>query len=162
MRYPIDDRDARISSPFGIRKHPVTGAVKLHNGIDIAVPSDTPVFSPAGGTVSGTLTNSVGGKQLIVNHSNGLRTGYAHLNKVLVSKGQKLRQGQKIALSGATGNVTGPHLHFTMKRGDEYLDPQKMIYTGGEGTGEWLKWVMVGGALLSGAYLYNRYVKEAV
>jgi murein DD-endopeptidase MepM/ murein hydrolase activator NlpD len=114
-----------ITSPFGEREHPVTGGEHFHNGIDYGVPVGTEIRAPFDGEVSQRYTNDVGGLQLILRHTNGYTTGYAHLSDARVNVGDTVGKGQVIALSGATGRVTGPHLHFTM-RGPEnnYLDPQ--------------------------------------
>jgi len=117
-RKGVDPVKGRITSRYGMRNG------KLHNGTDIAVAVGTPVKSPWRGTVSETYTNSAGGKQIIINHSNGYRTGYAHLSEYRVSSGQKVRRGQVIALSGNTGGSTGPHLHFTLRKNGQLVDPE--------------------------------------
>lgn len=117
-RKGVDPVKGRITSRYGIRN------AKLHNGTDIAVAVGTPVKSPWRGTVSETYTNSAGGKQVIINHPNGYRTGYAHLSEYRVSSGQKVRRGQVIALSGNTGGSTGPHLHFTLRKNGQLVDPE--------------------------------------
>lgn len=119
----------RISSGFGPRTHPITGEKgKFHNGIDIAIPSNTPIFSPAKGTVKNVYYNSSGGNSLVIAHTNGFTSGYAHLTKSIVSIGEKVDKGQIIAYSGNTGSSTAPHLHFTLKNSSgEYVDPQKHL-----------------------------------
>lgn len=117
-RKGVDPVKGRITSRYGMRNG------KLHNGTDIAVSVGTPVKSPWRGTVSETYTNSAGGKQIIINHPNGYRTGYAHLSEYRVSSGQKVRRGQVIALSGNTGGSTGPHLHFTLRKNGQLVDPE--------------------------------------
>ena len=124
--------EGKLTSGVGKRIDPVSGkTVQTHNGQDIAVPIGTPVKAPADATVSSTASNDAGGKQIVLVHKNGWFTGYAHLSDVKVQKGQTVKQGQVIALSGNTGaRTTGPHLHFTMK--DEKgttLDPKKYVYT---------------------------------
>ncbi len=121
---------AKISSPFGYRTNPVTKEKQFHNGIDLPVPVGTSVKSPMDGVVENVYFNSLGGNQLIVKHSNGFSTGYAHLTKALVKKGDKIKKGQSLALSGNTGRSTGPHVHFTMKDAKgNYLDPAKVLYS---------------------------------
>lgn len=120
-RKGIDPVKGRITSRYGMRNG------RLHNGTDIAVAVGTPVKSPWRGTVSETYTNSAGGKQVIINHPNGYRTGYAHLSEYRVSSGQKVRRGQVIALSGNTGGSTGPHLHFTLRKDGERIDPESIF-----------------------------------
>jgi murein DD-endopeptidase MepM/ murein hydrolase activator NlpD len=119
----------RYSSVFGKRIHPVTGKVSFHGGIDIAVPSGTWVGSAADGIVIVASTN-VGhyGTAVFIDHKNGYITHYGHLSKLYVRVGQKVKKGQLIAKSGTTGKVTGPHLHFTIKKGNKTLDPMKFIW----------------------------------
>ena len=105
----------KISSGFGKRKAPIKGASSDHNGVDLAVPVNTAVVAPMDGVVEKVYENSKGGKQLIIRHSDGSRSGYAHLNAYQVNIGDVVSKGQKIALSGNTGNSSGPHLHFTYK-----------------------------------------------
>ena len=117
-RKGVDPVKGRITSRYGMRNG------KLHNGTDIGVAVGTPVKSPWRGTVYAIYTNSAGGRQIIIDHPNGYCTGYAHLSEYRVSEGQKVRRGQVIALSGNTGNSTGPHLHFTLRRNGNLIDPE--------------------------------------
>jgi murein DD-endopeptidase MepM/ murein hydrolase activator NlpD len=119
----------RYSSHFGQRKHPVTGQVSFHGGVDIAVPSGTWVGAAADGIVV-VASHDVGhyGTAVFIDHRNGYITHYGHLSFINVRVGQKVRKGQLIAKSGATGRVTGPHLHFTNKKGDKALNPTKFIW----------------------------------
>jgi murein DD-endopeptidase MepM/ murein hydrolase activator NlpD len=122
---------AKITSKFGYRTDPKTGkANEFHNGIDLAVPSGTQIKSPMDGTVEMVNSGGAGGNELIVKHSNGYKTGYAHLTEALVKKGDRIHQGQIIALSGNTGKSTGAHLHFTLTNSEGVkVDPQKMIFS---------------------------------
>jgi murein DD-endopeptidase len=104
----------RVMSKFGQRTHPITGVISMHNGTDISAPIGTAVISPADGTVTTVNFHATGGKQVVVTHTNGYRTGYAHLSEQLVTAGQKVTKGQAIAKTGNTGASTGPHLHFTV------------------------------------------------
>ncbi|MDR3112515.1 MAG: M23 family metallopeptidase [Elusimicrobiota bacterium] len=119
----------RLSSAFGKRRHPVTGQIRVHAGIDIAVPMGTWIGAAASGTVILASTN-VGhyGTAVFVDHGNGYVTHYGHLSSIRVRLGQKVRTGQYIGKSGATGRVTGPHLHFTIKKKDKALDPLKFLW----------------------------------
>jgi murein DD-endopeptidase MepM/ murein hydrolase activator NlpD len=118
----------RISSRFGERVHPVTGATSFHNGIDIAVPIGTPIKAPADGKVVSIYTHDRGGKSLILEHANGWKTGYAHLNGYNVQVGDQVKQGDVIAYSGNTGIGTGAHLHFTMTNGvGQKVDPETLL-----------------------------------
>lgn len=106
----------RITSGFGVRKDPFTEKHKFHKGIDIACGIGTKVVASAEGTVVFSGTKKGYGKTVIVEHRNGYRTLYGHLSKLLVKNGDKVKQAQKIALSGMTGRSTGPHLHFEVRR----------------------------------------------
>jgi murein DD-endopeptidase MepM/ murein hydrolase activator NlpD len=123
---------AKITSKFGYRTDPKTGKQDaFHNGIDLAVPVNTPIKSPMPGIVDAVTSGGDGGNQVILKHENGYKTGYAHLTKAMVKKGDKIKQGNVIALSGNTGKSTGPHLHFTLTDpSGAKVDPQKMIYSG--------------------------------
>ena len=121
----------KISSPFGYRVNPVTKQQQFHNGIDLPVPVNTKIKSPMNGVVENVYSNPAGGNQLIIKHDNGYTTGYAHLTKALLKKGDKVKQGDIVALSGNTGKSTGPHLHFTLKdKTGNWMDPAKVIYSG--------------------------------
>jgi murein DD-endopeptidase len=118
----------KISSPFGNRKHPITGITTFHNGIDIAVPVGTIIVCPYNGEVIQVNVSDLGGKQIIIMHDNGYKTGYAHLSQQLVIKGEKVKKGQKIALSGNTGKSTGPHLHLTLTNpSGQKIDPESIF-----------------------------------
>ncbi len=108
--------EGRITSGFGVRKDPFTEKHKFHKGIDIACGIGTKVIASAEGTVVFAGTKKGYGKTVIVEHRNGYRTLYGHLSKLLVKNGEKVKQAQKIALSGMTGRSTGPHLHFEVRR----------------------------------------------
>jgi murein DD-endopeptidase MepM/ murein hydrolase activator NlpD len=162
LLHPLKNTGVPISSPFGNRVHPVTKEWKFHNGIDMAVPNNTPVYAPEDGFVSGVLTNEAGGLQLLINHpSVNLRSGYAHLNKRFVKDDQKVNKGQLIALTGNTGRSTGPHLHFSLKTIDskEYVDPDKLNYMSSFNYMDWKKWLLIAGAVGGGYLLYRRYGK---
>ncbi len=119
----------RLTSAFGKRTHPVTGKVSTHGGIDIAVPLGTWVGAAADGVVILASTD-VGhyGTAVFIDHKNGYITHYGHLSSYNVKIGQKVRAGQLIARSGSTGRSTGPHLHFTVKKGNVSLDPLKFLW----------------------------------
>ena len=132
MMFPLLD-NPRVTSSFGQRVHPVTGVLKFHNGTDYGVPNGTPIYSPDSGRVSGWMENNVGGKQMLVKHDNGFRTGYAHLNSRIKAKGSKVKKGELIGYTGQTGNVTGAHLHFTVKNPlNEYEDPESIRWSTGQ------------------------------
>ena len=117
-RKGVDPVKGRITSRYGTRQS------GFHNGTDIAVPVGTKVRSPWRGKVAGVISNNAGGLQMVIDHPNGYRTGYAHLSAFRVSAGQKVIRGQVIALSGNTGGSTGPHLHFTLRKNGQLVDPE--------------------------------------
>lgn len=124
MKYPVA---GRITSKFGNRIHPITGATSFHNGIDIAAPIGTPVHSPYSGVVKSVYSNNTGGIQMIVDHDNGFRTGYAHLNEAIKRPGQRVKQGEIIAKTGNTGASTGPHLHLTLRKNGTLVNPEEFF-----------------------------------
>ncbi|MBC7633846.1 M23 family metallopeptidase [Aeromicrobium sp.] len=113
LSYPVN---GPITSPYGMRKHPVTGVYKLHDGTDFGVPCGTPVHAAAGGTIIQQYFNAAYGNRVILD--NGVKRGvsvvttYNHLSRFAVSSGSKVKRGQLIAYSGTTGYSTGCHLHF--------------------------------------------------
>jgi len=120
----IEPVSGRMTSGFGPRSAPVAGASTYHKGIDWAVPTGTAVYASSGGTVSRAGWGSGYGYVVYIDHSDGRQTRYAHLSKPLVKVGQKVNQGEKIALSGSTGIVSGPHLHFEMLINGTQVDPK--------------------------------------
>lgn len=117
----------RLSSGFGGRKAPTKGASTYHKGVDWAVPTGTAVMASSGGTVLKAGWGSGYGYVVYIDHGDGRQTRYAHLSKVLVKAGQKVVQGQKIALSGNTGRSTGPHLHFEILINGSQVNPLKHL-----------------------------------
>ncbi len=117
----------RLTSNFGPRKRPTRGASTYHKGVDWATPTGTAVYASCGGTVARAGWGSGYGYVVYINHPDGRQTRYGHLSKVLVSAGQTVSQGQKIALSGNTGVSTGPHLHFEILIGGSQVNPFKYL-----------------------------------
>lgn len=114
QRKPINGK-YRLSSHFNPnRKHPVTGRHTPHNGTDWAVPTGTPIVSTGDGVVVMTRKHPYAGNYVVVQHGSRYKTRYLHLSRILVRKGQKVSRGQRIGLSGATGRVTGPHIHYEL------------------------------------------------
>ena len=113
----------RLSSRFGRRKAPKKGASTYHKGVDWATPVGTAVVASSGGTVAKAGWGSGYGYVVYINHADGRQTRYGHLSKVLVKPGDRVSQGQKIALSGNTGRSTGPHLHFELLIGGSQVNP---------------------------------------
>ena len=117
----------RFSSGFGRRSAPTKGASTFHKGIDWATPTGTHVFASSGGTVAKAGWGKGYGYVVYIDHPDGRQTRYGHLSKILVSVGDKVDQGQTIALSGSTGVSTGPHIHFEILIGGTQVDPLKYI-----------------------------------
>ncbi|MFT5807875.1 MAG: murein DD-endopeptidase [Moritella dasanensis] len=114
VRRPVSSK-YRISSSFNPnRRHPVTGLLRPHNGTDFAVPIGTPVYATGDGVVSRVLNHKYAGLYIEISNGQTYRTRFLHLSKVLVKKGQRIKRGQKIALSGNTGRTTGAHLHYEL------------------------------------------------
>lgn len=115
-----------VSSPFGYRSFSLGSG--MHNGVDIAVPVGTPIRASADGRVV-TVANQPSGYGLYVSidHGSGVETRYAHNSRNVVSVGQEVKKGQIIAYSGATGRVTGPHIHFEIRYRGSPVDPQRFL-----------------------------------
>lgn len=116
----------RISSRFGPRN--LAGAASnYHYGIDLAAPTGTPFYASRAGTVSYAGSASGYGLVIYIDHGDGTQTRYGHCSKLLVKKGQKVSQGQLIGLVGATGDATGPHLHFEIRVNGAAVNPEKYV-----------------------------------
>ncbi|WP_211328824.1 peptidoglycan DD-metalloendopeptidase family protein [Shewanella algidipiscicola] len=125
QRIPLE-KNYRISSRFNRhRHHPVTGRTAPHNGTDFATPVGTKIVAPGDGIVSLVTDHRYAGKYVVIEHGNKYRTRYLHLSKALVHKGQRVSRGQVIALSGKTGRITGPHLHYEFHVNGRPVDPMK-------------------------------------
>ncbi|MFC0174250.1 peptidoglycan DD-metalloendopeptidase family protein [Vibrio comitans] len=113
MRYPV--KNHRITSSFNPnRLHPVTGRVSPHNGTDFGVGVGTPVMAAGDGKVIMVRNHPYAGKYIVLEHGSTYKTRYLHLSRIQVKKGQQVKRGQQIGLSGSTGRVTGPHLHYEL------------------------------------------------
>ena len=124
--WPIDKDN--ISSYYGERIHPVTGTLSFHNGIDIPAKTGTPVYAAAAGRVIKTGNGTNEGKYVRIEHANGLVTEYLHLSKITVKETDIVKIGSKIGEAGATGRVTGSHLHFGVKNASgKYENPLNYV-----------------------------------
>jgi murein DD-endopeptidase MepM/ murein hydrolase activator NlpD len=121
FRFPL--ASYRITSAFGIRQNPVTGNIALHQGIDLAAPEGTGVYSIADGVVTEIGVNSVLGNYIVINHGNNLTSLYGHLQKVEVLLRSQVKSGSLIGRVGSTGQSTGPHLHLELRQNGRALDP---------------------------------------
>ena len=122
----------RVTSQFGRRQHPITGDERMHRGVDYGAPEGTPVQAVADGRVSFAGWRGGYGKLLIITHSGGYETRYAHLSGFNVSSGSRVSQGQQVAQSGNTGASTAPHLHYEMLRNGAHIDPLTVEATSGD------------------------------
>jgi murein DD-endopeptidase MepM/ murein hydrolase activator NlpD len=111
-----------ISSPYGMRRHPITGAHKLHSGTDFQH-ADGKAYAAASGTVAAVTRDSAYGNMVTIAHGHGITTRYAHLARPLVRPGDEVAAAQVIGQIGSTGLSTGAHLHFEVQVGGEFQDP---------------------------------------
>jgi murein DD-endopeptidase MepM/ murein hydrolase activator NlpD len=121
MKTPIDG--ARQTSGFGFRLHPILGYSRLHQGVDFASPSGTPIQAAGAGTVQFAGWHGGHGKTVILRHQNGLETLYGHMSQISVRAGQRVAQGQSIGAVGSTGLSTGPHLHYEIHLAGRAVNP---------------------------------------
>ena len=121
-------RGYAINSAFGLRRLADEAAARHHDGIDIAAPMGTSVYSASEGVVLRTGYDPDGYGQFIeVRHPNGMTTLYGHLSRVEVASGMSVDEGQRIGLVGSTGRSTGPHLHFEVRRNHQQIDPTRVL-----------------------------------
>ncbi|NOU96503.1 peptidoglycan DD-metalloendopeptidase family protein [Paenibacillus sp. LMG 31456] len=123
--WPVDSRT--ITSGFGLRQDPFTFRPTYHSGYDISAPLNSKVKVTADGVVQSTGSDSLHGNNIVVSHSDGLRTWYMHLNKINVDKGEKVEKGQVIGLVGSTGRSTGNHLHYEVLKNGVSIDPKPYL-----------------------------------
>ena len=116
-----------ITSPFGMRTHPITGIYKLHSGTDIGAPYGSNFLAANDGVVVKACYNAAYGNMVMIDHGGGLMTLYAHGSSIEVSEGDIVKQGQTVLKVGMTGYATGPHAHFEIRMNGEYLNPMDYI-----------------------------------
>lgn len=116
-----------ITSRFGVRADPLSGAEQHHDGLDIAAPAGTSVKSAGPGVVLRAEVESGYGNVVVVDHGNGVETRYAHLSALHVKAGDRVAAGSEVGLVGSTGKSTGPHLHFEVRRGGKSVDPTSTL-----------------------------------
>ena len=119
--FGLPTTSGKLTSNFGSRWG------RNHNGVDISVPSGSSVYASDGGVVTYSGWMSGYGNYIVIDHQNGYQTAYGHNSQNLVSVGQRVAKGEKIALSGSTGNSTGPHLHFEVKKNGVYQNPLSYV-----------------------------------
>jgi murein DD-endopeptidase MepM/ murein hydrolase activator NlpD len=127
LRIPL--RYDHVSSGYGMRFHPVLKRKKLHNGIDYAAATGTPVRAAADGTVTFAGPKGPNGNLLVLRHASGFESFYAHLSRFVTGMraGRKVKQRELIAYVGSTGRSTGPHLHFSLKKSGKFVDPASQL-----------------------------------
>ena len=132
LKTPIDG--ARISSSFGMRKHPISGFNKMHKGVDFAAPIGTPVYAGGNGVIEMVGVNGGYGKYIRIRHNNEYKTAYAHLSSYRkgISKGVRVNQGEVIGYVGSTGKSTGPHLHYEIIYQNKKVNPLKLKLPSGK------------------------------
>jgi len=112
-----------ITSPFGVREHPLLGEMRLHTGVDLGAAVGTPVRAVGAGVVRRASSDGINGRILILDHGRGVVTTYCHNDVLLVRDGQHVDKGQIVARSGGSGRITGPHLHYQIDLAGEPVDP---------------------------------------
>ncbi len=132
MKTPING--ARLSSPFGMRKHPIDGFNKMHRGTDFAAPTGTPIMASGDGTIKKAGWCGGGGNCVVIRHNSTYQTVYAHMSKFAkgIKKGVRVKQGQTIGYVGSTGKSTGPHLHYEVIVNGKKVNSQKLKLPSGK------------------------------
>ncbi len=132
LKTPLDG--ARLSSNFGMRKHPISGYNKMHKGVDFAAPIGTPIYAGGNGVIEFVGNNGGYGKYIRIRHNNEYKTAYAHLSnyKKNISVGKRVNQGDVIGFVGSTGNSTGPHLHYEIIYQNKHINPMKLKLPSGK------------------------------
>ena len=132
MKTPING--ARLSSPYGMRKHPIDGFNKMHRGTDFAAPTGTPIMASGSGTVTRARWCGGGGNCVKIRHNSTYETIYAHMSKFArgIKEGRKVKQGQIIGYVGSTGMSTGPHLHYEVIVNGKKVNSQKLKLPSGK------------------------------
>ena len=123
----VPTENYRITSPFGMRIHPVYGYEKMHTGVDLAAPKNTPIYASRAGVVVWAGWGNTGGWWVKVDHGDGFATTYLHMTRYTVKIGDFVEAGQKIGYMGSTGVSTGSHLHFGVMLNGVWVDPLKYI-----------------------------------
>ena len=157
MRFKLPLNKIYVTSKFGYRDSPYPdeqGTLNYHNGLDLRAAIGDPVYSVAAGTVLNTYWGDKGGNQIVIEHKNGYRSGYAHLSLIGVEAGQKVKAGDQIGEAGNTGGFDGmyPHLHLTLKKDNKYIDPEQIIDARGSLAGAGILALII----LSGLYFMNK------
>ena len=124
---PAGEVTDHITSGFGFRTHPLTGDHRFHTGVDLRAAEGAPIRAAAEGVVKAAGPRGGYGNAVEIDHGDGTSTLYAHASALLVKPGQRVTQGEPVALVGQTGQATGPHLHFELRRHDHPVNPMAMV-----------------------------------
>ena len=132
MKTPING--ARLSSPFGMRKHPIDGFNKMHRGTDFAAPMGTPIMASGNGVIKKAGWCGGGGNCVVIKHNSTYQTVYAHMSKFAngIRNGVRVKQGQTIGYVGSTGKSTGPHLHYEVIVNGKKINSQTLKLPSGK------------------------------
>ena len=132
MKTPING--ARLSSPFGMRKHPIDGFNKMHKGTDFAAPTGTPIMASGSGVIKKAGWCGGGGNCVVIKHNSTYQTIYAHMSKFAngIRSGVRVKQGQTIGYVGSTGKSTGPHLHYEVLINGKRVNSQTLKLPSGK------------------------------
>ena len=122
-RYLTAYSDDTLTASYGMRIHPFYRTLQSHQGVDYTVPEGSRVFATADGRVKEIATRSTAGRTIVIDHGNGYETSYSHLLAVNVRRGQEVRRGDIIGLSGNTGLSIAPHLHYEVRHNGMRVDP---------------------------------------
>jgi murein DD-endopeptidase MepM/ murein hydrolase activator NlpD len=128
MRRPVRGEDVRITSGFGVRRHPILQIPKMHTGVDWACATGTPIMAAGGGVIEEAGRKGEYGNYVRIRHPNGYKTAYGHMQRLAsgVSEGVRVRQGQIIGFVGTTGLSSGPHVHFEVLVNNSFVDPMSI------------------------------------
>jgi murein DD-endopeptidase MepM/ murein hydrolase activator NlpD len=128
MRRPVRGEDVRLTSGFGVRRHPILQIPKMHTGVDWACAFGTPIMAAGNGVIEEAGRKGEYGNYIRIRHANGYKTAYGHMSRfgLGVSEGVKVRQGQIIGYVGSTGISSGPHVHFEVLVNNSFVDPNSI------------------------------------
>ncbi len=126
---PISNKElTRLASGFGMRRHPILGISRMHEGLDFTAPRGTPIYASANGVVKTAGVHNGYGNTVIIDHQNGYETLYAHMSKINARSGATVKRGQVIGYVGSTGLSSGPHLHYEIKKDGVKINPITYFY----------------------------------
>lgn len=126
---PLEQKDIRqLAAPMGVRIHPFYKTLKPHDGVDFASPAGSPVLAAADGFVAKTDSRRSSGNSILINHTNGYSTFYAHLGKIGVRNGQRIKKGMVIGTVGSSGMSVAPHLHYEVLKNNRPVNPVHFFF----------------------------------